>query len=479
MEEILKRNLKIVIGSMIVLLCMTAVKFGASRETIVAVGCLIAGCIFNLGIYYLKIDYDKRAIGMLGVTFLSIWTYSILVGGSSTAAVSAYVLLMMSASYFNSKIVMQFIIPVIIIQIILSIVMPAAIEGPDDPSALTAISKAVLFGVASVVIYLAMRRGEDLYNESMTMVNEISDNKEATANVASNLNDSIDHTAKEVHTIAKQADGVHIATVQMQEAVASMTQAVVTISEKIGDAVIAINNNYELANKLDNSFNEVTLAVKEGNNGATSVKVSLDEMGSTIGTAQQATDVLLQDMDKITIILDEINSIASQTNLLSLNASIEAARAGENGKGFAVVANEIRSLSEESSKSASNIRTIVTTLTNTVRSVSDRIAAGVESANTGVDKMNSLMKLLENIDQSAKAAEVVVQKEYQIINGIKKNFDAVNSEIETLVATSEENDAMIISISENITVQNEEINKFSDKLDSIESMAIQLVGESE
>jgi methyl-accepting chemotaxis protein len=479
MEEILKRNMKIVIGSMTVLLCMTAVKFGASRETLIATCCLVAGTILNVVNYYLKIDINKRVLAMLGLTFVVVLVYSISVGGSSTAAVSAYLLLAMAASYFDSKIIMKFTIPAVIVQVILSSVMPAAIEGPDAPTSFTAIPKAVLFGVASLVVYFATRRGEDLYNESMVMIDKISDNKDMTMEIANGLNDSIKHTTGEVHTMAKQADSVQISIGQMQEAVSGMTQAVVTMSDKISDAVLAINNNYELANKLDHSFNEVTLAVNEGNTGATSVKVSLDEMGSTVGSAQEATAVLLQDMVKITDILDEINSIASQTNLLSLNASIEAARAGEHGKGFAVVANEIRSLSEESAKSASNIRNIVTTLTNTVKSVSNRITAGAESAKTGVNKMNSLMKLLENIAQSANAAEGVVQQEYQIINGIKKNFDVVNSEIETLVATAEENDAMITSISENITEQNEAINKFSNELESIEHMAIQLVGETE
>lgn len=479
MEEILKRNLKIVIGSMIVLLCMTAVKYGATRATIIASGCLIAGCILNYGNYFLKIDYEKRVFGMLGITFLTIWVYSISVGGSSTAAVSTYVLLAIATSFFNSKIIMKFAVFVVTIQMILAIILPAAIEGPNDPSRINAVAKTVLFGIASIVIYLATKRGEVMYNESVGMIKKISDNKYMTKKIANSLNDSLEQTAVEVHTMAKQADNVRLSTEQMQEAIASMTQAVVTMSEKVGEAVKTINNNYELANELDHSFNEVTLAVKEGNTGATSVKVSLDEMGRSVGSAQQATDVLLQDMDKITGILDEINAIATQTNLLSLNASIEAARAGEHGKGFAVVANEIRSLSEESAKSASNIRKIVMTLTNTVQSVSDRITAGVESANTGVNKMNSLMKLLENIAGSAEAAEVVVQQEYQIINGIKKNFDVVNSEIETLVATSEENDAMITSISENISVQNDAINKLSNELDSIEHMAIQLVGETE
>ena len=63
--------------------------------------------------------------------------------------------------------------------------------------------------------------------------------------------------------------------------------------------------------------------------------------------------------EKSAIIISEIESIAAQTNLLSLNASIEAARAGESGRGFAVVADQIRDLADQSAKAAVNTRELI------------------------------------------------------------------------------------------------------------------------
>ena len=170
-------------------------------------------------------------------------------------------------------------------------------------------------------------------------------------------------------------------------------------------------------------------------------------------------------MDKITSILSEINSIASQTNLLSLNASIEAARAGEHGRGFAVVADEIRGLSEESSKAANNIQEILKWLVDTTSQVSKEITAGATEAASSVEVVDGLLNVFTNINTTTEEANKIVEEEYQIIDNVKDHFTHIQNEIETLVATSEENSATIQNITETISSQNDSIKNISSEIE--------------
>ena len=164
---------------------------------------------------------------------------------------------------------------------------------------------------------------------------------------------------------------------------------------------------------------------------------------------------------------EEINAIAAQTNLLSLNASIEAARAGEHGKGFAVVADEIRHLSEQSSEAADNIHKIINGLSGMTDEVSNRVNAGAESANNVVSKMDTLVNVLTGINDSTEVAHDLVREQYKVIESVRTAFDSVNSDIQTLVATSEENAAMISNISESIRQQEEAVSNVDDGIEHV------------
>lgn len=197
------------------------------------------------------------------------------------------------------------------------------------------------------------------------------------------------------------------------------------------------------------------------------------EMSETVGNASDATLGLLEQMEKISGILNDINSIAGQTNLLSLNASIEAVRAGEHGKGFAVVADEIRALSEDSRKSANSIKEIIMMLTETVNSVVEKISAGA-AAKESSEQIEDLIRKLEAVNRSAEGATVIVKEEYDIIGNVKSEFDDIQEELDTVAATSEENASMVAEISNSIVNQTEYVLKLSDSIDNLKESSQKL-----
>lgn len=209
-----------------------------------------------------------------------------------------------------------------------------------------------------------------------------------------------------------------------------------------------MNANTEMAN-MGNAIDDATANVDslgESSNKMTGysdqARNTLEELGNinektihSVNVVQNQTNLTNKSAMEIQQATELIADIASQTNLLSLNASIEAARAGENGRGFAVVADEIRNLADQSRISAEKIAEIVTTL--------------ISNSNESVDTMNDVMKIMEV--QSSKLNDTKqmfasLDDEIAAVNdaivGIKNEMDNLN-ELKTVVLGSLENLAAI------------------------------------
>ena len=209
----------------------------------------------------------------------------------------------------------------------------------------------------------------------------------------------------------------------MAQIVEESVKSTVTVMDKVNAATEEVHRNNELAGQLEQGFDNVKDAVNKGNAAVEEAKSTIMSVENTVGAAHKTTGALLTEMKHIKDILGEINSIASQTNLLSLNASIEAARAGEHGKGFAVVVDEIRALSEESSKSAGNIQDILKWLTDMTKQVDEEITTGTNAAAESVTTINGLLGYFENINHATNDASSIVSEEYDIIENIKESFE--------------------------------------------------------
>lgn len=229
----------------------------------------------------------------------------------------------------------------------------------------------------------------------------------------------------------------------------------------------------ELSENKDGLVLSTNNVVKANDEGINAIKVLRDKTELS-NKANTDIEIVIAELNNktqnITNILNAISSIADQTNLLALNASIEAARAGEHGRGFAVVADEIRKLAEESSKSAEEIRDIVTNIQSdskkTVNSMNDLKGIASEQSEA-VDLVGGTFDIiLTSVDDMSDQIDKIGSS----VNSLEEDKDAIVNSIENISAVSEETAAAAEEVTATMaqqTIAVEDLSKSAEVLNEI------------
>ncbi|MCI8306603.1 MAG: methyl-accepting chemotaxis protein [Lachnospiraceae bacterium] len=196
---------------------------------------------------------------------------------------------------------------------------------------------------------------------------------------------------------------------------------------------------------LHTAISDITATMEKSAQDADDSYIKSKEYADRAEQSRQEMDTMMNAMErindastKIGDIISEIESIAAQTNLLSLNASIEAARAGESGRGFAVVADQIRDLADQSAQAAIDTRELIEASICEVskgNSVAEHASSAIESVVDGIKQIADFSKNLKIImeDQATamRQAEIGINK----ISGVVESNAATAEEAS---ATSEQ-----------------------------------------
>ena len=212
----------------------------------------------------------------------------------------------------------------------------------------------------------------------------------------------------------------------------------------------------ELNATIDTVVNLAADTAKETQSASERVKASANKANEE----KEKMNDLLMEMEHITDISKEIGNIitdiediASQTNLLSLNASIEAARAGEAGKGFAVVADQIGKLAADSAKSAVNTRDLI-----------DKTLVEIEKGNTitrtTADAFNQIIADMESFAELAENTMEKANSQAESLEQIGQGIEQLSSVVQDNAASSEENSAISINLAEGATKMHDRVNIF-------------------
>ena len=219
---------------------------------------------------------------------------------------------------------------------------------------------------------------------------------------------------------------------------AGETQNVTEQMVKMGHSVTETVENVE---KLMQNTDEMRQQNIEVNTSLQDLIKINQETAESVHNVQKQTNVTNEAAQQIRTAIDIISDIATQTNLLSLNASIEAARAGEHGKGFAVVAEEVRNLADQSQAAVDEISATIQNLienSNISVEIMDEVIREMDNQSQKLaETKNVFGKLDGNISNVANAVDLI-RTETDAMGAAK---DAVLESLESLAAISEENAA--------------------------------------
>lgn len=235
------------------------------------------------------------------------------------------------------------------------------------------------------------------------------------------------------------------------EAIEGVDQAIEQIasgaseqSRQIDDAAAFVNDVSQSMSHMNGKINAVHTGAKEAfaiaQEGEKAVKVTVQGMvrikDTVLNTATNVQE-LGNHSKKIGDIVEVIDNIASQTNLLALNAAIEAARAGEHGRGFAVVADEVRLLAEQSGSATKEISELVKTIQNGIQKIMVSIDEGthivkeeeelVITAGKTLDKITSTMKqTMQQVEEITETANKISISSKGMVTGITNISDIIH-----------------------------------------------------
>lgn len=290
----------------------------------------------------------------------------------------------------------------------------------------------------------------DAADEARLVTSQIATTIQQIAQGTSEQSSSVNKTVLSVEQMTRAIDG--IASGAQEQATA--TNKAAEITSQLTGAIDLVAGN---AQTVVQQANIAADAARSGSNKVQETLRGMQEIKKSVDYSAQKVQIMGTQSDQIGEIVNTIEDIASQTNLLALNAAIEAARAGEAGKGFAVVADEVRKLAERSSIATKEIGSLIKSIQGVISESVTAMEQGVKEVEKGVGIANQagatlddILTATEEVNRQAEESAAAAAQMTASANELVAAVDSVSAVVEENTASTEEMSAGSAEVSQSV-----------------------------
>lgn len=300
-----------------------------------------------------------------------------------------------------------------IIPLVASII--ASLQLNDTAIAIMAVGT---IAIGNICIQLATSKQPEPLAKNIsqsTTTTPIADNHEVTMQ----MHVTVDGLVRSVQAI-NEATQQQSSSANEQSDVIQLTNRLLddflTLSERISNEALGVTKTAQETEEISG----------QGQEAITQAIVGMDDLREQVAAIGQTIVTLADLTRRIDEIISSVGEIATQSNLLALNASIEAARAGIHGRGFAVVADEVRSLAQQSTQAAAQVRAILAEIQNAMKETIRATEVGMTGVSDGVARTQEANEVIVQLSESVTASNTAVRDIYEVIRQQSQGLEEIS-----------------------------------------------------
>ena len=329
-----------------------------------------------------------------------------------------------------------------------------------------------LFNLAGVLFCFVVARGRSFILESRARTAEMEKVIEQLAIINAELNKNFETTQNRISDINEANLQVERRTHELIDDSSNITSSVSDTMSTCDDAISHINVCRTQIHDLLENIQHFENVLKENESNIEAMSSQILSIKDSAYATNEVFDGIQKQMGEIVEVVAQLKSIASSTNMLSLNASIEAARAGAAGAGFAVVAEKVQQLAVDSNTCSNLVEQIVSNMETQVDKTRQQMTESTENVDSSLASIEALQTGFNELLTSFTALYENIEEHDASVTDLSSSFDMIQTSVSTMADYSEKNQSSINDIADSIKIYGSNVEQMESDTENIRQLVL-------